>query len=200
MVVSLLIALKKSCPWLWRMVEWGNALLFSLRHSGMERSARRVLLGCGHGGFSYSLVEGDDLDALEAFLRRQSASTLEYFHPHDFDRTTLERLFRNRAFLMMKVEREADGLMVGYFFLRCFFIGRAFHGLLVDPVAAGRGIGTTMWAVATKICHAERLRMFATISANNAPSLHSCGRGTDMRTVERLADDYLLVECRRKDD
>lgn len=193
-----MVSLKKRCPPVWRMVEWGNGVLFGLRHPAMERSARRVLLRQKHGGFSFSLVGSGDIDALASFLGRQPEAALAYFHPHGFDRETLCRLLWNRAFVMMKVVREADGLMVGYFFLRCFFIGRAFHGLIVAPEAAGRGIGTKMWATAADICHAERLRMFATISAKNVPSLRSCGRGTAMRIVERLADDYMLVECEPK--
>lgn len=199
MWVSALIALKKHGALIWRMVEWGNAVLFRMLHPHIHRTAEEVLQHCEDTHFRYSLIRADEVDGLCGFLRQQSAETLTYFRPHGFDRATLARLSRNRAFVLMKVTDERDDTMKGYFFLRCFCIGRAFHGLLVDESARGRGIGTMMWALASRICKAEGLRMFATISANNPSSYQSCRHGTLVRVVEHLANDYLLVECKSTD-
>lgn len=198
MIVSTLIALKKRCSALWQVVEWGNGQLFGLLHPSLSSTASNVLKQHIHYPYQFSLLEQSDVEALAQFLGSQTADTLNYFHPHAFDIATLQRLQRNKAFLMMKVTDTRSNQMVGYFFLRCFFIGRAFHGLIVDSSAKHQGIGSNMWKLASEICQQDGLRMFATISSDNAASYSSCKRGTDERMVELLANGYLLVECKAK--
>lgn len=198
MLVSALISLKKNCAPLWQVVEWCNGILFHLLHPSIETTAASVLQAYDALPCRFSLLESCDVDALKAFLDNQPDYALTHFHPHAFDMATLARLQRNKAFVMMKAVDKCDGTMVGYFFLRCFFIGRTFHGLIVDAAAHGHGIGTAMWMLASTICSKERLRMFATISPNNQASYSSCKRATDINVVEHLANGYLLVECKEK--
>ena len=54
--------------------------------------------------------------------------------------------------------------IIGYHFLRCFCIGRAFHGLIVDPLFSGQGIGAQMWRIAYQIAQQQGITLFATIS------------------------------------
>jgi len=197
-MIRFLVAFKRKCPWAWNQVEGMNGLLFRLRYRNLGRTAESVLGKVDVASCRFSLLKREDLGALEALLAHQGEDNLTWFAPHAFDAKTLERLFRNPAFLMMQVTAP-DGSMVGYFFLRCFFIGRAFAGLLVDKPWQNRGIGTAIWAACAKICSLAGLRMQATISTENKPSMASCRKGTECRELQALEDHYLAVECKQKE-
>lgn len=194
-MISRLVSLKHKFPGLWHRVEDVNGLLFRLRCRHLAEKAETVLAGREVAGCRFSLVGQSDLAALERFLKSQPQSNLTWFSPHAFDAATLHRLHRNPAFLMMKVTAP-DGSLIAYFFLRCFFIGRAFAGLIVDRSFQNQGIGTCIWASSAEICKRAGLRMQATISPDNQPSMHSCKKGTDVKPVADLEDGYLAVECR----
>lgn len=98
----------------------------------------------------------------------------------------------------MKVTPKKQKEVVGYFFLRCFFIGTAFHGLIVDERYTNRGMGTLMWKISNEICTVYRFKMYATVSKNNLPSLVSAGKATDVKVKKNLPNDFLLIECKRK--
>lgn len=196
MIASLLIRIKHRCPWIWRAVERLNGWLFALRYPRFGRTVSEVLEGVSVGEFDFSAVTADDIQSLSSFLTGDEAAGFDHFDPHAFDCATLTRLLGNRSFAMMKVVRRSDGAIAGYFFLRCFFIGRAFHGLAVGRSMRGCGIGTAMWALSMRICSSAGVRMFATVSKHNAASLASLHRAVEATVVEELADDYLLVECK----
>ncbi|MCH5216301.1 MAG: hypothetical protein J1F10_05120 [Muribaculaceae bacterium] len=199
-MTSLLILIKHRCPQIWRAVELVNGRLFAWRRPGFGHTVAEVLAEYGGGEFGLAPVAAEDIPALSEFLNRQPAESREHFDPHGFDAGTLTRLLRNPAFAMMKAVRRDDGSLAGYFFLRCFFIGRAFHGLIVDRSCANRGLGTSMWAVSSQICDRCGLRMFATVSRHNGASLASARRGTQVTVTEELAGGYLLVECKSGND
>ena len=95
----------------------------------------------------------------------------------------------------MKITDRSSDRLVGYFFLRCFFIGKAFHGLITDREFVNQGLGTSMWKISMEICRQLGIRMYATISIFNLPSLKSASNATKVRVVERLENDFILIEC-----
>ena len=94
--------------------------------------------------------------------------------------------------------RDSENRIIGYFFLRCFFIGKAFLGKMVDVNAQGKGIGTQMCLCAMDIAKALGLRMFETISKDNIASLRSTEKVLDVRIVEEMDNNYLYIEDLRK--
>lgn len=197
-MVSGLISFKRRFPWIWRGVEGVNGMLFRLRYSGFSRVAIEVLKEYAPEGFSFSLATPDDASSLSRFLMEQPEDSFCYFRPHNFDEKTIHRLIKGSSFLVMKVTGEGGGDIRGYFFLRCFFTGRAFAGLIVDSESRNKGLGSVIWSACVAICQRTGLRMFATIDEKNLPSLKSCDNGTEIVARKKIYDDYLLLECKPK--
>lgn len=199
-MISILVLIKHSCPRLWQMVEVLNGALFSLRYPKFGEIADGILKSCGWPNFRLSLVAKDDLPGLEALYRSSPGGYMKYFSPHDFSQTTLLRLYRNPSFLMMKAVDRNSGRLVGYFFLRGFFIGKAFHGLFVSKEFCGQHLGSTMWYVSQHICEQCGIAMYATISKDNQPSMCSAGNGTRLEVLEHLDNNYIYVRCLKNDE
>ena len=196
-MIRAFVGIKRRFPVLWNCVEWINGQLFKLRCRKLPQMATSILEDVSVAGCRFSLMEKNDMPALAELIGRQEPEYLVWFGPHPFDRKTLERLYRNPSFLMMKVT-ETEDRMIGYFFLRCFVIGRAFAGLLVDKTWQNQGIGSAIWAACAAICRSAGLRMQATISADNKASVASCRKGTDTQQIAMLKDNFMAVECRPK--
>ena len=197
MLTSVLIRLKHACPALWRVVESVNSRLMALRYPRLRSEAVAAYrnFACPPD-VEWSLVTIDDVPALSAFLTSVPERRTVWFAPHPFDADTLGCMVRGNSFVMLKVTR--DGRIVGYHFLRCFFTGKAFHGLIVADEMSGHGIGTHMWALAADICERLRLDMQATIHPDNIASLTSCRHGCDSTVIATLPNGYLQLKCRKK--
>lgn len=195
-MTGFLVSLKHNHPAIWSVVERINGVVFRLLYGDISTKAGAVLEGHSVSGCGFALVGEEDLVSLESFLQAQTPDTLKWFNPHAFDFKTLQRLYRNPAFLMMKVYNKDSGLLAGYFFLRCFFIGQAFAGLIVDPEWQNRGIGSRIWKLQSEICAKCKLRMRATISSENKPSIASCHNGTAACQLQQLDGGYLAMECK----
>ncbi len=197
MLTGLLVKFKHSCPALWRMVESVNSLLTGLRYGSVRAHAadQAARMDAERAdGLRRTPVTAADAEALSRFLNGLGEERARHFDPHPFDPATLRRMAGSRAFVMWKVT-DSRGEIVGYNFLRCFCNGVAFHGLAVGARAAGRGLGTSMWTLGARTAAAAGMKMRATISEANIPSLRSCRRGTDCRIAGHLDGGYLLVEC-----
>ena len=140
MLYQLAHILRDDFPWLWNGIDNVNGWFFALRYG----SKSEEIIGRCNEAIPYKIVSLRDChtDAVVAFFDRQPEEAFRFFHPHGFDRQSIERLKRNRAFLAY-ILKEGDTI-VGYFFLRSFFWGKCFRGRMVDIDWRGKGIGTLM--------------------------------------------------------
>lgn len=189
MVYEISHFLQDRAPFVWGIVEWGNSVLFQLLYGRKESRIHDILQR--YPGFAE--VDGVYVPELACFFNTQPEDAFRFFKPHDFDEKTLRVLQRRKSFLMFCV-RDSESRIVGYFFLRSFFIGKAFLGKMVDVNAQGKGIGTQMCLCAMEIAKAMGLRMFETISKDNIASLRSTEKVLNVRIVEEMDNGYLYIE------
>ena len=181
--------LQNKIPFIWDIVEWGNSVLFLIRYGVKLPNISDVLQR--YPGFSE--VKSADVPDLEEFFNLQPESAFQFFRPHRFNEKALRKLQNRRSFLMF-CARDSNDTVVGYFFLRCFFIGKAFLGKMVDVNSQGKGIGTKMCLCAMEIAETLGLRMFETISKNNIASLRSTEKVLNVQIVEEMGNEYLYIE------
>lgn len=195
---SLIIRLKHKYPSLWNVVERVNGFIFKQRHGQLELISRDVIGTYNKDGFSYDILTKSDIDELIVFRQQQPAGYLKYFDPHPFDHKTLNRLLDNPSYSLMKIREKKTGKIVAYFFLRCFFVGKAIHGLITDSEHTNLGLGTSMWQISMEICRRMGFRMYATVSQHNIASLTSARNATEVSVSENLANEFYLIECTPK--
>ena len=178
---------------LWNSIEYVNAWLFKIRYGQKVQEIAPTILAQYPQTYAVSPA---DIPALESFFSKQPAEAFEYFKPHDFDEKTLLRLAKNPSFLMYMV-KDGDEI-VGYFFLRSFFMGKSFLGKMVDFQSQGKGIGKKMCCCAMDLASAIGLKMFETISKDNLASLYSTQNVLEVRIIKEMSNNYIYIEDVRK--
>lgn len=178
---------KKHHQPLWIFVERLNATLFSLRY-GLR------LRDCDTWLQEYHLRRATTADAerLAAFFAAQPEEAFRYFRPHDFDAATLRRLLSRSSWIIYVAEEQGE--IVGYGFLRAFFIGKSYLGKMVDHQHQGRGIAQRLCLAGMSICTHIGLRMFESINRQNLASLHSSQKVLRTQVVAELHNGDLLIE------
>lgn len=192
--------------WLWNIIETVNSLLFSMRYG---KSLKR-LLGTLKGKQAtkgrandnkvvpegYELVEMRDVptEELVAFFERQPEDAYTYFRPHGFDRKSLRRLQKNKAFLGYVLLDKSNGRIAGYCFNRSFFHGKGFRGRMVDIDYRGKGLGTAMNKILNEVGFGIGLRLFETVSKDNVASYKSALSASNVKVVEELPHNELYLE------
>lgn len=181
----------KHFPFLWVIVEFFNEKLFLMRY-GRRLKQLSVCLEKFKGEYLIKKATLDDLSSLMKFFARQPQESYEFFQPHGFDEKSLKTLINRKSYLVYIVEKGDD--IVGYMFLRCFFMGKCYRGKMVDINWRGKGIAIMLGKVATEIASTLGLRMFGTISKANTASFLSSKASNDIRVVKELPNDYLYIE------
>lgn len=181
----------KHFPFLWDIVEFFNEKLFLVRYGKRLRNNHGYLEKY-QGEYSIKEVALNDLSSLVAFFARQPQESFEFFQPHGFDEKSLRQLIKRKSYLMYIVEKGDD--IIGYLFLRCFFMGKCYRGKMVDINWRGKGIAVLMGKVATDIASVLGIRMFGTISKANTASMLSSQASNEIRIVKELPNDYMYIE------
>ncbi len=193
MIARVLLFIKHRMPWLWSLVDWLNARLYSLLHRKRMAAQRdRAFEEFRLEGFEFKALADMDIEQLESLLERQGPERLRYFQPHDFDQSSLQRMLSSSSFLMFGVFHK--NALVGYFFLRCFWNRKCFVGRLIDKPFERQGIGRVMNQIMYHIAWRSGFRCMTTVSRNNRGIMRSHERNPHARVIGRLANDYLLIE------
>lgn len=183
--------LQERLSFIWNFIEFLNSWLFSLRY-GRKLQGIQSILTKHQGKFIIREAKLKDVDAIVSFFQAQPSESFEFFKPHEFDAKTTKKLIKNKSYLYFIV---LDGSqVVGYYFLRSFFMGKSYLGKLVDYRYRGKGIGKKMCLSAMEVAIHCGLRMYETISKDNLASLYSTQKVLDTRIIEEMEDNYIYIE------
>ena len=193
-----LLFIKHNVRFLWRIIEWGNGILFSLLYrSRLEKVLSGVFEEVTESRYNFRKLAQADINGLHLLLNSQDEGDLDYFKPHRFDIKSLERQLKIPSFLMMGA---FDGeKMAGYFFLRFCANKKCFVGRLTDKDYRGKGIGRTMNRIMYETAWRMGFRCLSTISRNNTLVMKAHAENRNMVVLKELAGDYMLVEFVRGD-
>ena len=177
--------------WLWQLIERLNAWLFSMRYGKrlVSFSFREIPEG-------YELVPLRDVpvEMMVAFFEHQPEEAFTYFRPHAFDARSIQRLMKNRAFLAYVLMDLSNEKIAGYCFNRCFFHGQGFRGRMVDIDYRGKGLGTAMNKLLNEVGFGIGLRLYETVSKDNAASYRSALSASDVKVVKEMPNNELYLE------
>lgn len=179
-------------PFVWNLIDRLNATLFRLKFRQLNKCVEQNCIKYSDSDFAYSVVKKKDLEELVSFFKSQPTESFEFFNPHKFDFKTLEQLSVTPSFIMLLAK--TDGKIVGYSFIRAFFTGKAFRGKIVDINYRGRGIAKVFGKLTMDISTDIGLNLFGTISKRNLSSMASSKSANDIRIIEELPDDYMLIQ------
>lgn len=184
--------IKDNLLFVWNLIEWLNEKLFLLLYGKRVKSISEYLKKRKE---DYQIKEANqnDVFSLVAFFTKQPQEAFAYFQPHGFDEKSIRRLVNRKSHLLYLV-LDTDNVIVGYFFLRCFFIGKCFLGKMVDHEHQGKGIGQIMCRTAMEIASLLKMRMFETISKDNISSLYSTQKVLDTKLIKELGNNYIYIE------
>jgi len=150
-------------PLIWNGIEQINDWLFAIRY----RHALTVLNQTEFGDIH--LVTDKDVQALVDFFATQSPASFTFFHPHQFDTQTIQQLIHRRSMVMLATC--SNQRIVGYAFLRCFWLGRAYRGYMVDEQHRGQGIGKKLGKALNTTQQILDIKTYKSISPDNLASL-----------------------------
>ncbi len=192
MLYNLSHFIKDKLHFVWNLIEWLNEKLFLLLYSKRVKSISDYLKEHQE---DYQIKEAnqDKVTSLVAFFAKQPQDSFTYFQPHGFDEKSIRQLVNRKSHLLYLV-LDSDNVIVGYFFLRCFFIGKCFLGKMVDYEHQGKGIGQMMCLKAMDIATLLKMRMFETISKDNLSSLYSTQKVLDTKIIKEMENNYIYIE------
>ena len=183
--------LQERFSFIWDFIEILNSWIFTLLY-GRKLKGIQPILTKHQGDFIVREATLKDVDAIVTFFEAQPKESFVFFKPHPFDAPTTKKLIKNKSYLFFIV---LDGnKVVGYYFLRSFFVGKSYLGKLVDYRYRGKGIGKMMCLSAMEIAIHCGLRMYETISKDNLASLYSTQKVLDTRIIEEMEDNYIYIE------
>ncbi len=182
--------LRDRYPWIWDVIEKINSFLFRIRYGRTLKGIDDILKKY-NGEYNIEQLRERHLEDLARFFKEQPESAFEFFKPHAFDAKTLDKLCRNKSFLAFVVKE--NNRIVGYFFLRCFFIGKCFRGKIVDYRYRNKGIAKMMGLIMHNIAQYLGIPAYSTISPDNVASLKSSGAVAEFEILKQLDNgDYYV--------
>lgn len=182
-------SLKEKLPIIWTVTEKINECLFLMRYG---RTLNKIEREHTVETFLYKRLGRNDCDTLVQFFAEQPSEAFEFFHPHGFKKKDVDRILGNASFLAFGV---FDGnKIIGYCFLRSFFMGKSYFGKIVDYRYRGKGIAKNMSLEAVSVAAKLGVHMYGSISKDNKSSLYSAKSVLDIKIIKELPNNYMLVE------
>lgn len=178
-------------PFVWDVIEWVNSVLFRLRYGKKLKCITDILMKYSKI-FQIREATVGDVDGLVEFFQKQPEESYNYFKPHSFDTKTIKKLINRKSYLFFIVLD--DKKIIGYYFLRSFFMGKSYLGKIVDKNYRGKGVGKLMCLSAMDVAYMLGLHMYETISKDNLASLYSSRKVLDVKILKELDDNYIYVE------
>ncbi|WP_304152886.1 GNAT family N-acetyltransferase [Hoylesella buccalis] len=189
--------LRDKFPWLWDTMGFVLSWLFGIRYGKKLKQIPLLLEKYSkHNTFTIHVLREKDVPALAKMFREQPEEAFEYFKPHDFTEKTLTKLVRDKGFLAYIV-RNGDAV-VGYFFQRSFFWGKAFRGYITDYRWRRQGINKLMNECAMDISELLGLQVFGTIAPDNIASLKSAETANEVKIIKSLDNGDYFVQYQKK--
>lgn len=189
--------LRDKFPWLWDIMGLVLSWLFEIRYGKKLKQIPLLLEKYSNPNtFTIHVLREKDVPVLAKMFSEQPEGAFEYFKPHDFTEKALTKLVRGKGFLAYIV-RNGDAV-VGYFFQRSFFWGKAFRGYMTDYRWRRQGINKLMNECAAEISEFLGLQVFGTIAPENIASLKSAETANEVKIIKTLDNgDYFVQYCRR---
>ena len=183
--------LKDKLSWLWNLIEWGNAIVFSIRY---DNRIRKFSFTTIPHGYILTPLKSIQTEKLVDFFKRQPEEAFTFFKPHGFDYKSIKRLQKNKSFLGYVLIDEQCDKIAGYCFNRCFFHGQGFRGRMVDVDYRGKGLGTAMNKILNEVGFGIGLRLFESVSKDNVSSYRSALSASNVKVVKELPHNELYLE------
>lgn len=187
--------IKEKFGFIWDIIEWSNATIFSLMKQSAMKSVPSILNRCSDK-YELCIANKSDVEGLVQFFANQSEDAFVFFKPHEFDAKAVRKVVENKAFMTFVVKEAGE--IVGYFFLRCFVNGKAFRGKMVDKDHQGCGIAKLMGVAMTKVASTLGVRVFGSISPENYASLASAKASNEIKIHKTLDNGYYYIEFLEK--
>ncbi len=202
MLYSIAHFIKDKIPFVWGIIDLINSFLFSLRYG---RKLARVTSNLNisresKGGVRVKAIPMSEVPTSEmvSFFDNQPEVAYKFFRPHGFDAKSIERMQRNKSFISYVFRDEENGKIVGYFFLRSFFMGKAYRGRMVDYSYQSKGLATLGNQLMNEIGFGIGLDIYETVSRKNIASYRSSIAASKMKVVKEMDNDEVLLEVVRE--
>ncbi len=183
--------LRDKMGWLWNFIESFNSMLFSMIFWEKLKDISFTTLPEGYEVVPMSEVP---TEKMVAFFEHQPEEAYTFFHPHGFDKKSIKKLQKNRAFLAYVLIDKQNEEVAGYCFNRCFFHGVGYRGRMVDIDYRGKGLGTAMNKILNEVGFGIGLRLFETVSKDNVASYKSALSASNVKMVKELPHNELYLE------
>lgn len=200
MIYELAHVIKEKCSFLWNFMEWGNAVVFSLKYGKVLDHLDEIVNKDVAKPYEIRVVKNCDIPRLQVFFSRQPKSAYRYFNPHGFDETSIKKVIGRKSFLtFILVEHGIQGEeILGYAFMRSFVNEATYRGYMVDVNHRGRGLAKILGLGMNRVGDALKLKMYKSISPENLASMKVTQKVCDTEFIRILKNGDYLIKCKSK--
>jgi len=187
MLYQLAHYIQQHCTLIWNIIEQINDWLFVIRYRQPLAKLKQTNLDHTH------LATAQDAQALVNFFSLQSQASFTYFHPHLFDTHTINNLIRRHSMVMWVTYDNQR--IIGYAFLRCFCMGKAYRGYMVDEQHRGQGIGRRLGLALNTTQQILNIHTYKSISPQNIASLALAKATCHILPQETAKNGDICYQC-----